>query len=330
MNAVAKRDVVLDAESVSKVYRTRGARLTAVDSVDLTLHAGETLGIVGESGCGKSTLAKMLVGLESPDSGEVRIDGDRMQRGLRRFVKSSRKVQMVFQDPYTSLDPRMTAGQIVREPFEIHRAVLPRARRAQRVSELFERVGLSPDHQDRYPSEFSGGQRQRIGIARALALDPKILVLDEPVSALDVSVQAQVINLLSELQQDLGISYVFIAHDLSVMRQISDRIAVMYLGKIVETGPVERVFDYPLHPYTRGLIDAVPIPDPTARARQHTGLEGDVPSPMARPSGCHFHTRCPIAEERCSRVEPELVVHQEPDHSVACQVVTDTLGARER
>ena len=324
MNPSGKHDVVLEAAGVSRTYRTRGASLTAVDSVDLKLHAGETLGIVGESGCGKSTLAKMLVGLEPPDRGEVYIDGDRMQTGIRRFVKSSRKVQMVFQDPYTSLDPRMTAGQIVREPFEIHRSVVPRGQREAKVAELFERVGLSPDHLDRYPSEFSGGQRQRIGIARALALDPKVLVLDEPVSALDVSVQAQVINLLAELKRDLGISYVFIAHDLSIMRQISDRIAVMYLGKVVETGPVERVFDYPLHPYTRGLIDAVPVPDPAVPMRREVAIAGDVPSPMARPSGCHFHTRCPVAEDRCSRIEPTLLPHITDDHTVACQVVTGT------
>ncbi len=319
---MSRNEIALSAEAVSKRYRTRGKSLTAVDNVDLTLRSGETLGIVGESGCGKSTLAKMLVGLESPDDGEVRIEGKTMARGVRRFMATSRKVQMVFQDPYTSLDPRLTAGQIVREPFEIHRGVLPKAQREKRVAELFERVGLSPDHRNRYPAEFSGGQRQRIGIARALALQPKVIVCDEPVAALDVSVQAQVINLLAELQRDLGISYVFIAHDLSVMRQIANRIAVMYLGSIVESGPVDRVFDYPLHPYTQGLIDAVPVPDPEKAADRSSTLLGDVPSPLRLPSGCRFHTRCPIAEPSCSEQIPQLVPHRHEEHLVACEVVT--------
>lgn len=302
----AGSEVVLRAEGLVKTYRSGRQTLTAVDGVGLELRAGETLGVVGESGCGKSTLARLLMGIEKPDRGTVEIDGKPMPSGRRRFLESSRHIQMVFQDPYTSLNPRMTVGDIVREPFEIHASKLSRAARDTRVADLFERVGLSPDNRHRYPSEFSGGQRQRVGIARALALEPRVIVCDEPVAALDVSVQAQVVNLLTDLSSDLGISYVFIAHDLSVMRQISDRIAVMYLGRIVEEGPVDRVFDAPEHPYTRALIDAVPVPDPEQSGSDAGLLQGDVPSPLRVPSGCAFRTRCPIAQDRCAADRPAL------------------------
>lgn len=298
---------VLRAEGLVKRYRAGRQTLTAVDGVDLELRAGETLGVVGESGCGKSTLARMLIGIERPDAGRVDVGGRVLPAGRRRFRESSRHIQMIFQDPYTSLDPRMTAGDIVREPFEIHRSRLGRAERDGRVAELFERVGLSPDLRSRYPSEFSGGQRQRIGIARALALEPRVIVCDEPVAALDVSVQAQVVNLLMDLSADLGISYVFIAHDLSIMRQISDRIAVMYLGRIVEEGPADEVFDAPAHPYTRALLDAVPIPDPDRPSVDAGLLQGDVPSPLRVPSGCAFRTRCPIATAVCAEQRPALL-----------------------
>lgn len=318
-----REEMVLSAEGLVKRYRTRGQTLTAVDNIDLHLRRGETLGIVGESGCGKSTLARLLMGLEQPDDGHVEIAGRKMPRGRRRFLESSRHVQMVFQDPYTSLNPRMTVGDIVREPFEIHDKRMSRAQREERVVDLLERVGLNADHRNRYPSEFSGGQRQRVGIARALALEPRVLICDEPVAALDVSVQAQVINLLSDLSRDLGLSYVFIAHDLSIMRQISDRIAVMYLGRIVESGPVDEVFDRPAHPYTRALIDAVPVPDPRQRRGAETLLQGDVPSPLKLPSGCAFRTRCDRAQAVCASERPDLAATGSTNHAAACHFPVD-------
>jgi oligopeptide/dipeptide ABC transporter, ATP-binding protein, C-terminal domain len=321
-------EVVLETRDLVKHYPiTRGVvfqrkigAVRAVDGVSLKLHKGETLGIVGESGCGKSTLARLLVGLEKPSSGQIIVNGTDLgtlsRSEMRRF---RRDVQMVMQDPYTSLNPRMTVGDIIGEPFEIHPDVVPRKDRHARVRELLDVVGLNPDHINRYPHQFSGGQRQRIGIARAIALRPKIIICDEPVSALDVSIQAQVINLLERLQAEFGLSYIFIAHDLSVVRHIADRVAVMYLGKIVETGTDAEIYDGPTHPYTQALLSAVPVPDPTLRGqRDQIVLEGDVPSPANPPSGCRFRTRCWKAKAICATEEPALVVREKSAHPSAC------------
>ncbi|MEV6316034.1 dipeptide ABC transporter ATP-binding protein [Streptomyces sp. NPDC051776] len=292
------------------VVRRRIGAVKAVDGISFDLHRGETLGIVGESGCGKSTLAKLLVNLERPTAGEIRYRGEDVTRLSRRALKAVRRnIQMVFQDPYTSLNPRMTVGDIIGEPFDIHPEVAPKGDRHRRVQELLDVVGLNPEYINRYPHQFSGGQRQRIGIARGLALRPEIIVADEPVSALDVSVQAQVVNLMERLQDEFGLSYVVIAHDLSVVRHISDRVAVMYLGRVVETGTDEEIYDHPTHPYTQALLSAVPVPDPEGReGRERILLQGDVPSPADPPSGCRFRTRCWKAEERCARETPRLAV----------------------
>jgi len=295
------------------VLRRVTGQVRAVDDVSFSLGRGETLGIVGESGCGKSTLARLLLRLDQPTSGKVLLEGRDVHamRGAE-LTEFRRCVQMVMQDPYTSLNPRMTVGDILREPFEIHPEALPKRARADRVRELLDLVGLNPEYINRYPHQFSGGQRQRIGIARALALDPRIVVCDEPVSALDVSIQAQVINLLDKLQARLGLSYIFIAHDLSVVRHISDRVAVMYLGRIVETGSVEDIYDHPAHPYTQALLSAAPVPDPLQRdASRMIRLEGDVPSPANPPSGCRFRTRCWKAQPLCAAEEPQLLPHRE-------------------
>jgi oligopeptide transport system ATP-binding protein len=321
-------EAILQVENVVKYYPvTRGivfkktiGQVRAVDGVSLELKAGETLGVVGESGCGKSTLARVLMNLERPTAGSVKYRGKEIF-GLRgpELREMRRQIQLVMQDPYTSLDPRMTVGDLVGEPFEIHTEVAPKGERRKKVQELLEVVGLNPEHINRYPHQFSGGQRQRIGIARALALRPEIIVCDEPVSALDVSIQAQVMNLLERLQNEFGLSYIFIAHDLSVVRHLSDRVAVMYLGKIVETGSDEQIYERPTHPYTQALLSAVPVPDPMSRqSKQIIRLVGDVPSPVNPPSGCRFRTRCWKAEAICAQKEPELIVRHGTEHPSAC------------
>ena len=323
------REVVLKAENLVKHYpikagvlrRTVG-HVKALDGVSFELYKGETLGIVGESGCGKSTLARMLMRLEEPTAGKLIFDGvDVYSQGGSAMRRLRRDIQIVFQDPYTSLNPRKTVGDIVGEPFEIHTDVLTKRDRRQRVQQLLELVGLNPEHIHRYPHQFSGGQRQRIGIARGLALNPKVIICDEPVSALDVSVQAQVINLLAELQAGLGLAYIFIAHDLSVVRHISNRVGVMYLGKMVEIGDEAQIYSRPTHPYTQALLSAVPMADPTLRnTREQIVLTGDVPSPANPPAACRFHTRCWKAQEICSVDEPLLIPRPdgEQSHDSAC------------
>ncbi|MFJ4190101.1 ABC transporter ATP-binding protein [Kitasatospora sp. NPDC089509] len=290
------------------LFRKQVGAVKAVDGVSFDLRQGETLGIVGESGCGKSTLAKVLMNLEPATGGSVRYKGEEISRLSGSALKAVRRnIQMVFQDPYTSLNPRMTVGDIIGEPFRIHPEVAPKGDRRRAVQDLLDVVGLNPEYINRYPHQFSGGQRQRIGIARGLALKPEIIICDEPVSALDVSVQAQVINLLEQLQGEFNLSYMFIAHDLSIVRHISDRVGVMYLGRMVEIGSDTEIYDHATHPYTQALLSAVPVPDPTAReTRDRIVLTGDVPSPANPPSGCRFRTRCWKAEQRCAVEVPLL------------------------
>ena len=317
---------LLQAEHVVKyfpikrgiLFQREVARVHAVDDVSLEVQQGETLGLVGESGCGKSTLGRAFVRLFPLTDGRIVFDGQDISTLSRRGMRPMRReLQIIFQDPYASLNPRQRVGQIVGTPLAIH-GIGDRRERKRQVQELLEKVGLSPEHYNRFPHEFSGGQRQRIGVARALALRPKLVIADEPVSALDVSIQAQVINLLADLQEDFELTYVFIAHDLGVVRHVSDRIAVMYLGKIVELSPAEELYERPIMPYTEALLSAVPIPDPReSAARERIVLEGDVPSPVNPPSGCRFHPRCRYATDICSEVEPPLVDYGN-EHFAAC------------
>lgn len=322
------QDVILRVENLKMYFpiktgffQRHEGDVKAVDDVSFFVYRGETLGLVGESGCGKTTTGRAIIQLYKPTGGRVRFD-DMELVGLtgEELRKMRRKMQMIFQDPYASLNPRMSVVDIIGEPLDVH-SIKSSKGRNERIAELMELVGLNPGLMNRYPHEFSGGQRQRIGLARALALNPDLIICDEPISALDVSIQAQVVNVLEELQDRLGLTYLFIAHDLSMVRHISDRTAVMYLGKVVELADKDELYNQPLHPYTQALLSAVPIPDPASeRERQRIILDGDVPSPANPPSGCNFHPRCPQAQQVCQEVEPEW---QEayPDHWVACHLV---------
>ena len=322
-------DKLLQVENLTKYfYKPQGLFgqkkqiVKSVDHVTFDIMRNETLGLVGESGCGKTTVGRTITRLYEPTDGKIIFDGkDISHLTKKELLPYRKKMQMIFQDPYASLNARMTVMDIIREALDLHSDLKTKEEKSKRVYELLDRVGLMREHANRYPHEFSGGQRQRIGIARALAVDPEFIVCDEPISALDVSIQAQVVNMLEDLQREFGLTYLFIAHDLSMVRHISDRIGVMYLGKLVEIGPSEEIYSHHLHPYTEALLSSVPVPDPEkARAKEQIVLQGDIPSPIDPPSGCRFRTRCPRACEQCAQAEPELkpVVN---DHFVACHLV---------
>jgi oligopeptide/dipeptide ABC transporter ATP-binding protein len=314
---------LLKVENLRKAFKVSANRpgaakqsLKAVDGVSFEIKSGETLGLVGESGCGKSTTGKLLLRLIEPDSGTIQFDGrDVVGMRHRELTAIRRDMQMIFQDPYSSLNPRMRVGEIIGEPLVVHSLAKGRAIKEQALT-LMQKVGLAPEHYDRYPHEFSGGQRQRIGIARTLAVRPRLIVADEPVSALDLSIQAQIVNLLKDLQEEFGLTYLFISHDLGIIEHVCDRVAVMYLGRIVEIATAEQLYHQPCHPYTEALLNAVPIPDPQ-RVRKHQVLSGEVPSPIDPPDGCHFHPRCPYAQEICRKEYPALTDHPE-GHQSAC------------
>ncbi|MGI8837872.1 MAG: ABC transporter ATP-binding protein [Pyrinomonadaceae bacterium] len=328
MSPTSSRDTLVKVNGLVKHFPVEGSDdvVRAVDGVSFGIFRGETLGLVGESGCGKSTVGRCLLRLIEPTAGEITFEGrDVVSLGKHELRELRREMQIVFQDPYASLNPRMKVGSIVGEPLVIHRIGTKRERR-DRVAQLLERVGLNPDYSKRYAHEFSGGQRQRIGVARTLALNPKLIVADEPVSALDVSVQAQVVNLLQDLQKEFKLAYLFISHGLAVVEHISTRVAVMYLGRIVETATAADLYAQPLHPYTKALLSAIPVPDPK-RKRERIVLGGDVPTPINPPSGCRFRTRCPIAIDECARIDPGLR-EVLPGHSVACIRVPGWESAR--
>lgn len=322
-------DMLLQVENLTKYfYKPQGLFgqkkqiVKSVDHVTFDIMRNETLGLVGESGCGKTTVGRTITRLYEPTDGKIIFDGkDISHLTKKELLPYRKKMQMIFQDPYASLNARMTVMDIIREALDLHSDLKTKEEKSRRVYELLDRVGLMREHANRYPHEFSGGQRQRIGIARALAVDPEFIVCDEPISALDVSIQAQVVNMLEDLQREFGLTYLFIAHDLSMVRHISDRIGVMYLGKLVEIGPSEEIYSHHLHPYTEALLSSVPVPDPEkARAKEQIVLQGDIPSPIDPPSGCRFRTRCPRACEQCAQAEPELKPVGN-DHFVACHLV---------
>ena len=325
--AQPRKEVLLEVKNLKKyfpitsgiIFQRHVGDVMAVDDISFHVYRGETLGLVGESGCGKSTTGRTVLQLYRATAGSVKFEGvELVTLKGEDLRKMRRRMQMIFQDPYASLNPRMTVGKIIAEPLLVHKVGNSNKEREERVEYLLDKVGLNPYFVNRYPHEFSGGQRQRIGIARALALDPSFIVCDEPISALDVSIQAQVVNLLEELQHELGLTYLFIAHDLSMVRHICSRVAVMYLGKIVEIAPTEELYTNPLHPYTQALLSAVPVPDPRVEAqRKRIILKGDVPSPINPPKGCNFNTRCPVAVDVCHGEDPELVEVQ-PGHWVSC------------
>ena len=319
MNSLKKP--LLKIRNLSKIFRVGNQKLTAVRNLNLDIYKGETLGLVGESGCGKSTVGRTLIRLHEPTSGTAHFDGINLATlGRQELKKMRRRMQIVFQDPYASLNPRMTVQDIVGEPLDIHRLATGKERK-DRIEKMLTLVGLSPSHMSRFPHEFSGGQRQRIGIARALCVEPEFLICDEPVSALDVSIQAQVINLLKRLQQQMGLTYLFIAHDLSVIKYISDRVAVMYLGELVELASSEMLYRDPLHPYTQALLSAIPIPDPVIEQKKsRIVLKGEVPNPLCPPPGCPFSTRCPMATTQCSLIRPTWK-EVKPGHFAACHLL---------
>ena len=334
---MSESKILLEVQDLKKYFPVKGMKgpgVQAVESVSLFIRRGETLGLVGESGCGKTTLGRTILRLHEPTSGKIIYDGETIfertldaagkpvgQKVAVNMLPYRRKMQIIFQDPSASLDPRMTVGEIIGEALDIHKLCGSKQERTDRIKELLGQVGLNTEHANRYPHEFSGGQQQRVGIARALAVKPEFIVCDEPISALDVSIQSQVVNMLEDMQQDLGLTYLFIAHDLSVVRHISSRIGVMYLGCLVELAESYELNRHPLHPYTKTLLSAVPVPDPeVSRSRQRIVLEGDIPSPMNPPAGCRFHTRCPYATDKCRQAVPAFKEHA-PGHWAACHLL---------